>query len=466
MLRRLDRVPAPVAATGHTGWRPAGVDAVTMLTIYIVLLYGFPSSLSIAVLGSFGRPQFLWGLVLLGWWLLARLQPTQSIRSVPQPARIALGAFLVVCLLSFAQAMLRGQPFDQISPAASAIVRLLSWTGVVLVAMDGIRSMSDLMKLVRRLAFAGAAVAVLGLVQFLTDQPIIDFLTGLPGFTGDAGGIDSRGGFIRPAGTATHPLEYATAIAVALPLALACAIVGDGGRKRARWWTPVGIVTLASFLAVSRSAVIGFGIAVIAAIPGLPARFRPAVITVITVAFAGAMAAVPGLYGTIVGMFLGVGDDPSALSRTAALDLLPVFLASSPLLGAGTGTFLPRYYIFDNQWAQMTVEIGVLGALAFAGVLLAAAWSAWRASRVSHLEDLQVVGRCVTACIVTIGVLFGLFDGLAFPISAGTAFLVVGLCAAARTVGLSDGWVALGGMTADAGRRDASLDAAPVPARS
>src|SRR5690349_2696889 len=98
MLRRLDRVPAPVAATGHTGWRPAGVDAVTMLTIYIVLLYGFPSSLSIAVLGSFGRPQFLWGLVLLGWWLLARLQPTQSIRSVPQPARIALGAFLVVCL--------------------------------------------------------------------------------------------------------------------------------------------------------------------------------------------------------------------------------------------------------------------------------------------------------------------------------------------------------------------------------
>lgn len=463
-LRPLATAPAPLAARGHTGWRPAGTDAVTMLTIYIVLLYGFPSSLSISFLGSFGRPQFLWGLVLLGWWLLARLQPTQSVRSVPQPVRIALGLFLVICLVSFAHALLRGQPVDQISPAASALVRLLSWTGVVLVAMDGIRSMSDLMKLVRRLAFAGGAMAALGLLQFLTDQPIIDFLTGLPGFSGDAGGIDSRGGFVRPAGTATHPLEYATAIAVALPLALACTIVGDAGRKRARWWLPVAVIALASFLAVSRSAVIGFGIAVVAAVPGLPARFRPLAGSVIVIAFAGAMVAVPGLYGTIVGMFLGVGDDPSALSRTAALDLLPSFLASSPLIGAGLGTFLPRYYIFDNQWAQMIVEIGVLGAAAFAGVLLAAIWSAWRATRRSHLEDLQVVGRCLCACVVTVGVLFGLFDGLAFPISAGTAFLVVGMCAAARTVGLSDSWATTVGMLPDTVRADAA-SAAPVTAR-
>lgn len=464
-LSRLRAMPAPVAARGHTGWRPAGVDAVTMLTIYIVLLYGFPSSLSISFLGSFGRPQFLWGLVLLGWWLLARLQPGQGVRSVPQPVRIALGALLVVCLLSFAAAMLRGQPADQVSPAASAIVRLMSWSGVVLVAMDGIRNMSDLMKLVRRLAFAGAAVAVLGLLQFVTDRPIIDFLTGLPGFAGDAGGIDSRGGFSRPAGTATHPLEYATAIAVALPLALACAIVGDGGRRRARWWLPVSIVTLASFLAVSRSAVIGFGIAVIAAIPGLPSRFRPAVIAIITVVFGAAMVAVPGLYGTILGMFLGVGDDPSAKSRTAALDLLPQFMASSPLLGAGTGTFLPRYYIFDNQWAQMAAEIGLLGVAAFATLLLAAIWGAWRASRVSQLEDLQVVGRCLCACVVTVGILFAFFDGLAFPISAGTAFLAVGMCAAARTVGLADDWMSVKGNRADEPRRAGAAPAAPVTAR-
>ncbi|MFS0866265.1 O-antigen ligase family protein [Microbacterium sp. 179-B 1A2 NHS] len=436
-----------------------------MLTVYIVLLYGFPSSLSIAVLGSFGRPQFLWGLVLLAWWLLARLQPVQSTRSVSQPVRVALGILLIACLLSFAQAMLRGQPVDQISPAVSAVARMLSWSGVVLVAMDGIRSMGDLMSLVRRLALAGTLVAVIGLLQFITKQPIVDVLSAIPGFTANTGGIDSRGGFVRPAGTATHPLEYATAIAVALPLSIACAIIGEGGRKRARWWIPVITVTLASFLAVSRSAVIGLMIAVVAVIPGLPARFRPGVLGIVTIAFGAAMVAVPGLYGTIVGMFLGVGEDSSALSRTAALDLLPIFVASSPLFGAGIGTFLPRYYIFDNQWAQMAAEIGIIGVLSFAGLLAAAVWSAWRASRRSELEDLQVAGRCLCACVVTVGVLFALFDGLAFPISAGTAFLIVGLCAAARTVGMSDDWVSTAGMAADVDRELPPTETVPVSAR-
>jgi hypothetical protein len=433
---------APVAASRHNVARPGGADAVTMLTVYVILLYGFPSNLTIAFLASYGRPQFLWGLVLLMWWVLSRLQASNySIRPVAQPTRIALCVLLVVVLLSFAQAMLRGQPADQISPAVSSVLRLLSWSGVALVAMDGIRTMTELMTLVRRVALAGGLVAALGLLQFLTDQPIIDFLSALPGFSGDAGGVDSRGGFIRASGTATHPLEYATAISVALPLAIACAIVGDHGRKRLRWWIPVATIAMASFLAVSRSAVIGFAVATIAVIPGLPRRFRAPVVGVVGIAFVGAMLTVPGLYGTIVGMFLGIGTDTSTQSRSQAMALVPGFMASSPLLGSGPGTFLTRYYIFDNEWLHIAVELGVLGVLAFASLFLTAVWSAWGASRRSSLEDMQVVGRALAAGVVTVAVLFFLFDALAFPIAAGTAFLVVGLCAAARTVAMSDGWL-------------------------
>jgi O-antigen ligase len=465
-LHALAAPAAPMAASRHNVSRSAGPDAVTMLTVYVILLYGFPSNLAVSFLGSYGRPQFIWGLILLVWWALSRMQAQNySVRPVSQPTRIALAAVLVILLLSLAQALLRGQPDDQISPAVSSVVRMLSWSGVALVAMDGIRTMGELMTLIRRVALAGGLVAALGIVQFITDRPIIDFLSALPGFTGDAGGIDSRAGFIRASGTATHPLEYATAISVALPLSVACAIVGDAGRKRLRWWIPVLTVAMASFLAVSRSAVIGLGIASIAVIPGLPRRFRAPVIITLGVAFVGAMLTVPGLYGTIVGMFLGIGNDSSTQSRTAAMDLAPVFMASSPLLGSGTGTFLPRYYIFDNEWIHMAVEIGILGVLAFAGLFVAAIWSAWGASRESQLEDLQVVGRALCACVVTIAVLFFLFDALAFPIAAGTAFLVIGMCAAARTVGMSDSWMSTAAMGTDASR-DAPAATAPVAARN
>ena len=31
------------------------------------------------------------------------------------------------------------------------------------------------------------------------------------------------------------------------------------------------------------------------------------------------------------------------------------------MIGQGFGTFLPRYYIFDNGWVLLTVELGALG---------------------------------------------------------------------------------------------------------
>jgi hypothetical protein len=88
-----------------------GADAVAMLTVYLVLLLGVPSTVTIAGLGAYGRPSFLWGLVLAGWWLVSRLQG-RGIDVVPvaQPIRHAFGAFLAVALVSFAMAMFRGQP--------------------------------------------------------------------------------------------------------------------------------------------------------------------------------------------------------------------------------------------------------------------------------------------------------------------------------------------------------------------
>lgn len=432
---------APVAAVAPG--RRRGLDAGAMLTVYLVLLFAIPSNLTIGALAALGRPSLLWGLLLFVWWALSRLQPpSAAVRTVAQPVRLALGALIVVALVSLAAAMLRGQPADQISPALTAIIRLLSWSGVALVAMDGLTTMREISRMLRRLVVAGALLAALGIAQFATGQTLLDVFAVLPGITVEEGGVDARGAFTRSSGTATHPLEYATALSAILPLAIAGAISRgfrrSGSGQPLLWWIPVALIGLSALLAVSRSAIIGVAVAVVAMIPGIPRRHRATVVAGGFALAVVAVVAVPGLFGTMVGLFAGIGSDSSTTSRVGGLDRAGEFISTSPVFGNGLGTFLPRYYFFDNQWALMAVELGVLGLLALAALIAAGIWSAWHAGKVSGEDDVLLAGRALTASLIAVAVLFGFFDGLQFPIAAGLPFLLIGLACALRTVGQVD----------------------------
>ncbi|PRB08892.1 O-antigen ligase [Microbacterium sp. MYb64] len=434
----------PISAeTATSTERHGGVNAATMLTVYLVLLVAIPSNVTISALGSLGRPSMLWGLVLLFWWVLSRLQARAlDTRPVRQPLRWVFLAFLVVVLVSFAAAMLRGQPADQISPATTALLRLASWSGVLLVAMDGIRTYSDAAILVRRLAIAGAALAALGLAQFFSGQTLLDWTTSIPGLAFEATEAATRGSFTRASGTAIHPLEYGTAVVSALPLAITAA-VNRGfrttpSRHAVWWWLAVALILLASLVAVSRSAIIGLAVAVVALLPAIPTIYRWVIGVGGAILALAVFALIPGMFGTIVNLFLGASNDPSTQSRTAALARVPEFLSSSPLIGQGFGTFLPRYYIFDDAWVLLTVELGILGALCLVGMVLAAMGSAVWASGHSPFQDTKSMSRAFAACLVTIAVLFAFFDGLSFPMSAGLLFLMIGLTASMRSIAAAD----------------------------
>ncbi|SFN70798.1 O-antigen ligase family protein [Mycetocola miduiensis] len=426
---------APLQRAAVRGRRE--VDAVTMLTVYLVLLLVLPSGMTITALGSVGRPSLIWGLILLVWWAVSRLQasPAQALR-VSQPVLLAFGAFLVIALISFAAALLRGQPDDQVSPAVTAIIRLLSWAGVLLVAVHGIRTKDELSTMVRRIGIGAGLLAALGLLQFLTGQAIVDFFQTLPGLS-MTGGPGQRAGVLRSSGTAVHPLEYATALNAALPLVIAAAVSRgfrpQGSRAGLWWWLPVALIAFSSLLAVSRSAIIGFVVAVISMLPVIPRRYIPAALAVVGAIAFSIVAAMPGLLSTTVALFTGAGSDPSTQSRTHALAQVPGFMEPSPLIGSGFGIFLPRYYIFDNQWVLVAIELGILGVLAFGSMFVAAIWSAGRA-KFPNDPDSRLIGHALAASMFNVAVLFAFFDGLSFPIAGGILFLLLGLCASVRTV--------------------------------
>jgi len=408
-----------------------------MLTVYLVLLLAIPSGVVITAIGALGRPSLIWGLVLLGWWAVARLQMRASdTRPIFQPVRFAFVVFLLVILVSYAFAMLRGQPHDQISPAFTALIRMLSWAGVLLVAVDGIRTMTDLASMVRRIGIGAGLLAALGLLQFLTGQGIVDFFGTIPGLS-MAGGIQERAGVVRASGTGIHPLEYATAITAALPLVIAAAISRGFRSNRShggRWyWLPVLLISASALVAISRSAVIGFAVAVISMISAVPARFRAIVIGAGGVVALAIFAATPGLLSATMRLFSGAALDPSTQSRTRGLERIPEFMSTSPVIGSGFGIFLPRYYVFDNQWVLIAIELGVLGLLSFLAFFVAGIWSA-RQSRHSGNSDIRLLGHALAASLITIAILFAFFDGLSFPIAGGMLFLLAGLCGSVHTV--------------------------------
>lgn len=429
------------AETGTRGRR--GVSAVSMLTVYLVLLLAIPSSATITALGSLGRPSMIWGVVMLMWWLVAKLQTrVVDLHPVRQPVRFAFLALFVVALVSFAVAMLRGQPADQVSPAFTALVRLLSWAGVLLITLDGIRSRGDLERIMRRIGVGAGLLAALGILQFITKSSLLDFFASIPGITMPFFDVAERGGVSRVPGTAIHPLEYATVLNAALPLVIAAAISHgfrwNQTRGRVGWWIPVILISLSALIGVSRSAIIGFAVAAVTMIPILPRVSRGIVIVGGLILAAGAVIAVPGLLKTTLNLFAGASSDPSTQSRTGGLARAPEFISSSPVVGAGFGTFLPRYYIFDNEWVLITVELGMLGVLAFAIVFASAIWSGLSARAHSTDPGTRLLGYALAASMVNIAVLFAFFDGLSFPQSGGIFFLVAGLCGAIRRINAAD----------------------------
>ncbi len=413
--RVLARLRAPVA------------DAVTLATVFVVLLLAIPSRLVLAGIGSAGGPATLLALAGAIWWIWFHLQRSRREDGGRQPVRIAVLVFFAAGLASYAAAMLRATPAAEVSTADSGMLRLLAWTGIALVANDGIPNGQRLEVLLRRLVLGGALVAVLGLVQFATGRTFVDVLS-LPGFisTQDFAGVQVRSTFVRSVGTAIHPLEYSAVLTMILPLALTQGLQPKGSLV-ARWW-PAVVIAGAAAVAVSRSTMLclAVGLAVLA-IWWAPSVRRWMAVGV-AVGGLGVFLLVPGMGGVVLSLFSTISGDSSALSRTDSFALVAEFFRGSPMFGRGLATFLPEYRILDNQFLLTLVEMGIVGTLALLGLIVAAI-SCTVAAR-KAVWDRAPWAHALTASMAAGATGFAFFDGFGFPQAAGLFFLVAGVSGA------------------------------------
>jgi len=423
------RFPPPVPSLTEGVVRPHR-DAVTFLTVYVVLLLAIPSQLVFAPLGSAGSPAQLWGLALLVWWVLDRAIRARRRASPRIPVRLAMVAFVVCVLISYVVANVRPIDGVELRGADRGVLLALSLLGVVLVSIDGIPTMSRFDALLRRLAVAGGLMAALGILQYLTKQGFTNYIQ-IPGLSvnTDIGLLASRAGVARPAGTAIHPIEFGAVLTMLLPLALHYALE-DSAKGRLRRWLPVVAIAFAIPISISRSAVLGAAIALAVLVPTWAVSRRRYFYGVMAAFTVSLYVALPEVVATLRGAFLGVSTDSSALSRTNSYDFAGQLIERSPILGRGFGTFLPAYRILDNQYLGVAIELGLVGLVALLTLFIVAMKGARSARANTDDHALRQQAQAIVAALAAGALSFAFFDAFAFPMAACLMFLFVGLSGA------------------------------------
>ncbi len=424
-----ERPAPPTPGRATAAGKPAGrrIDAVTILTVWVVLLMAIPASLVVAPLGAVGGPATIFAAVVLVLYLVTWLHPALAPARGRQPVRAA--AILLTCavIATYVSANRHIMPGLERNGIDRGIILICGWLGILIMASDGIASMERLKKLLGRVVIGATAMAVIGITQFFTGLDATQYIV-IPGLKEQTLNTDllSRNGLNRPSATAAHPLEFAAVLAMALPIAINRARFAPPGKRGVRW-LQVGLICAALPISVSRSAVLALLAVAFILLPTWPKIERRFAYVVMAGGVVALWMLVPGLLGTFRTLFATLTGDTSTTSRTSALSHAMPYISQHPWFGHGFGTFFPATYFFtDDQYLLSLIEIGVVGLFALLALFVTGLVTAQRVRRTTTDPEMRDLGQSLTATIAVAMVAFGTFDALSFNMAAGLTFLFLG----------------------------------------
>ncbi len=404
-----------------------------MLTCYLVLLMGIPADLVFAPLGSAGGPATLFGVALMLWYLLLRQHPDIGIGRDRQPVRVAGLLFLCAVLAAYISANLHYLPRVEQDGADCGIITTVGWLAVLLITAEGIDTADRLRVLLGRITTGAAAVAVIGMVQFLTGVNAASYLA-IPGLSVNQTPTDlfERSGFARPYATTSQPLEFAALLVIALPIAIHQARFAPPG-QRGRPWLRVAIIGAAIPMTVSRTAMLGLVISAAVLLPAWPARHRRRAYALLAGAAAALFIAVPRLVGTLATLTTEIASGSASTdSRTAAISQALPYISQHLWFGSGLGTFPPQVYFFtDDQYLSAIITTGVVGLCCLLGLFVTGWFTARGLRRRSADPQVRDLAQSLAAAVAVAAACFATFDVLSFSMAAGLTFMIIGATGAA-----------------------------------
>jgi O-Antigen ligase len=425
---------------GNHGSSPS--DAVLLLQVFALAVMVFPSDTVITSIGAAGYPASLVGLfiflVFSATVLLGLHDPTRH----RHPIKAVLCVLWLSVLGSYIlmdRGVLTG---TQQTGADRVLLQLAVVTGVALVAAEWLRSLSDVRRVLRALAWGGAFCGVVAALQFSLSLDLAQYLRDLPGFTvnHDNPALLNRGTFNRVTGTAITPIELGVVAGMLIPVAIYVGLY-DRDKSALKRWAPVALSALGVATSVSRSAIISVVVAFAVLVVLMPPVPRLVALCVVPFGVAGAFMSAHGLIGTLASFFSAGTSDSSIAWRVHDYSLVERLWREAPWFGHGGGTYIPDnpLNIFDNQYLHTTVELGVVGVLALIVFLVLPSIAALMARGRSRNPELRLLCAALAGPALAAGVCSFTFDSLSFPMFVNVYALVIGLIGTCCRLAVAEG---------------------------
>lgn len=403
-------------------------DPVTVVTAFIIFVFGLRRQWVVGPLGGVGTPAMLFGLCAAFLWFCAKSNTRVSLDRDPNPVRVALAVFSSYAVVSFAVAHTRPLTALEASGSYRELIWLASHVGLTLIICDGVLTRERLDTLLRRLVIAGAFLSILGTLAFFTGFDIAPALR-VPGLSlnRELSGLGGRNIFNRPAGTAQHPIEYSVVLAMLLPFAIHYALYAKTKATRERAWLITGVLALGLPLAVSRSGIIVVAISLCVFALGFDWR-RLLNGAALTLMFLVAMwGTVPGLLGTIRNLFLGWETDSSVQDRIERFPIVMEYVAERPWFGIGGGTYsVEEYPLLDNAYYGWMITHGLLGLVVLLSFFLVAISVAFLTRRLASDAETRSLALALAGALLGAAVTTGTFDSFHYRIFTGVLFVLIG----------------------------------------
>jgi len=409
----------------------AKADTSSFLILFILLLSVLPARRVLPPLGAEGRPSTMLGVGLLIAWVLAHVNR----RVAPlgrNPVRSAILMMWSALLLSYVAGIGRGIGGIEQSAADRSLIAMASFTGVALIATDGISTRERLDSVVEWLVYGMGFISLVGFLQFVAGIDLAPNIS-IPPLVLNSDLIPTRlrGDALRVPGTAGHPIEFGVLGAMILPLAVH--LLMKSATRNQRVIRSVLLVLIATSIPFSgaRAAWLGLigAMLVLSRIWNWRVRLNAAVISVFGL---GALyASSPGALTTMRYLILHFGADPSVQGRTDDYSVVFRQFGERPWLGRGYGTYVPELYrVLDNQLLMLLVSAGIIGTIAVIHVFT----SSWRSLTVvaeeSESKETRHLAYALKSALLAGLVTSLTFDSFSFVTFAGAVFLIIGMSGA------------------------------------
>jgi hypothetical protein len=354
------------------------------------------------------EPYRAWVMVLAGLWATALLLDRRlRVRSTGLEAPLTLlGVAVLGSIVT---------NFDSITRedlSAEIIKKLTFWIGfvVILYLVVSVATVSDVYVYLRALVLGSAVLGALGVIEWKTGHNAFAHLDRYVPLLSPVGGdnIDTfRAGLTRAYASAQHPIAFGAALALVLPISVVLAFRS----RKPLWLVCAGLIVLGSLASVSRTSILMLAVsaAMLAVLRPQAARqalpFILPLLVVIQIALPGTFSTVKASFFPSGGLVEQQADQSVGSGRVASFGPALDEASRNPLFGRGFGTRIvekgPKRnsFILDDEWLSTTLEIGLVGLLAWVWLFLRFTLRSAQAAR----DDASDRGWMLAALAASVG---------------------------------------------------------------